>query len=122
MEINNQPPSPAAESGQPSSLAPQPAVPQVPIDNTSKDSNKAIFMFIIGLVVIVLVIGGGYFFLSSQQTTPKVQTSDQPPVTPPGSPAPAAQQNLESEVDSINVDAGGADGDFSQVDQDIQQL
>lgn len=95
----------------------QPMAPQVQMpDAPSSSSNKVILWFVIGLVIIVLAVGGTYFFLSRQQTAPT-----QAPTTQ-ASPSPAAQENLESDLNNINVDAAGAASDFTAVDQDLQQL
>lgn len=92
--------------------------PQIQMPSTSSNSsNKVILWFVIGLVVIVLVVGGVYFFLSRKQTAAPTKA----PITQI-TPSPAAQQNLESDLDSINVDAAGTTGDFTAIDQDLQQL
>ena len=99
------------------SPVPQPAAPQIQMPATpSNSSNKVILWFVVGLVIIVLVVGGFYFFLSRQQAT---QT--QAPITQV-SPSPSTQQNLESDLNNINIDASGAASDFTAVDQDLQQL
>lgn len=120
MENNNQPQTPMTEGGQQAATVPQPAVPQVPIADTPKESSKIILWFVAGLIIIALIVGGGYFYLSRQQITP-VQTQNQTPVTV-NSPSPSTQQSLEGDLNNINVDTSGADSDFVGVDQDLQQL
>lgn len=115
MDSNN----PAQAPGIPNVSPPatQPAVSKVQMpDIPSSSSNKVILWFIVGLVVIVLTVGGIYFFLNRQQAAPT-----QAPTTQ-ASPSPAAQQNLESDLNNINVDIAGATSDFTAVDRDLQSL
>lgn len=104
--------------------APQPIEPQIPGPNIpitgiseQKSSSKVIRFFIIGIVIVAVLVGGIYLFLSSQQKKSPENPSPviQSPTTPP-------QESLESDLNNINVDAGGEDSDFTAVDQDLQQL
>lgn len=100
------------------------SMPQIPASQAqmpgpnapANDSKKVILWFVIGLVIIFLVVGTIYFFLSKQQPT-----NTQAPTTQ-ASPFPVAQQDLSSELNSINVDPSGVNNDFAAVDQDLQQL
>lgn len=93
-----------------------PVMPQVPISNPSS-SNKIVLWFVGGLVLVVLIVGGIYLFLSRQQAV--VPTKTQQPITQ--APTPTPQENLEGDLNSVNLDTG-TPGDFTSVDQDIQQL
>ncbi len=95
---------------------PEPATPQVSIQNPDKGSNKVILWFVLGLIIIVLLVGGIYFFLSKQQPIGTGQ-----PATIQA-PSPSPQANLDSDLNSINVDAATASADFTSVDQDLKQL
>ncbi len=98
-----------------SSMPTQPATPQVPIAGTPpEESNKLIIWLIIGLVVVIILVGGVYLFLSRQQAASQVQTTVQ-------APTPTPAENLEGDLNSIDVDSD-ATSDFTQVDQDLQQL
>ena len=112
MENNN----PAQAPMTPNVPPPMPDAPASSSNEQSSSSNKIILWFVVGLVIIVLVVGGIYFFLSRQQVAPT-----QAPITQV-SPSPAAQENLESDLNNINVDVAGATSDFTAVDQDLQQL
>lgn len=105
---------PATENAAPAAV-PNPEVMQPApggIEQSTKSSeNKMMLWLIGGLVVIILVVGGIYFYLSSQQKAP----------TPP-TPAPAAkvQENLEQELNGVDV--GDIEGEFTQVDKDLESL
>lgn len=96
-----------------------PPAPQIPVPDApaTGSNNKVILWFVIGLVIIVLVVGGIYLFLSRQQAVvPQTKIT-----TTQASPSPAAQ-NLESDLNSINVNPAGTNSDFAAVDQDLKQL
>lgn len=77
-----------------------------------EDGNKMVLWLILGLVVIALVVGGVYIYFSRQQPAETVGTQQ--------SPAPAAEENLENDLNAIDV--GNIDQDFSAIDQDLQNL
>lgn len=76
------------------------------------DNNKMVVWLIVGLVVVILVVGAVYWYLSSQQTVSK-------PAEQAGA-KPAAREDLDKELNSINVET--LDSDFSLVDQDLKNL
>ena len=102
----------------PLNTPPQPVqqpVPQPTFSNPTNESNRMVLWLVIGLVIIIVVIGGIYIFLSKQQTAaPKEQT-----IT---SQTPAPQENLESDLNSIDVGNATDESDLAPIDQDIQQL
>lgn len=79
-------------------------------------SKKMILWLILGLAVIVLAVGGIYLYLSRQQAANSLQTNATQ------TPAPAAQENLENDLNSINIDTTTTSSDFNTVDQDLNQL
>ena len=86
---------------------PAPTVMQAPPQPTTPGKGKT--MWLIGLlVVIILFIGATYFYQSSQQK-----------VTQP-TPEASTEVSLESELNSISVE--DIEGEFSAVDQDLQNL
>lgn len=91
------------------------SVPQPPIipNAPAEESNKLIIWLVIGLVVIMAVVGGMYLVLNRQQTTSK-------PTAVSKTIAPAAEENLESDLNAIDVSSG--ENDFTSVDQDLKQL
>lgn len=113
VDNNNPNPQPAPNMA----VDPQ-AKPQVAMDpNMSTKSGgsekKMALWLIIGLVVIILAVGGIYFYLSSQQKNVESNLHVQPPKS-------ANAQELESDLDSVNVE--DVDKSFSGVDQDLQNL
>ena len=110
MEMNNptfQPQIPNMPASQP-----QTPIPQV--------QPKKIPWVAIGLLVIILLIGGGYLLFSKQIPTNKA--TKLPPLTvSTQAPAPVAEENLENDLNSIDVEAG-ASSDFDAIDQDLKQL
>lgn len=92
------------------SSQPQTPIPQVPF--------KKIPWVAIGLLVAILIIGGAYLLFSKQITT--TRTPKLPPLTV-ASPTPAAQEDLENELNNIDVEAG-ATSEFDAIDQDLKQL
>lgn len=113
MDNNNPQQAPMPNTPPVNSVIPQTPIPSAPAEN----SNKLILWLIIGLVVVAALVGGIYLFLSNQQAAPK-------PLTSSPAPARSAQENLENGLDSIDVDsaASSIESDFTQLDQDIQQL
>lgn len=95
--------------------APNPQVMQPApggIEQSSKSSESKMMMWLVGgLVVIILVVGGIYFYLGSQQ---KAQTKP--------TPAPAAKvpENLENDLNEVDI--GDIEGEFTQVDKDLESL
>lgn len=92
-----------ASGGQPPTNIVQPA--------SEGNNNKMILWLVGGLAVIILVFGGIYFYLNSQK---------KPQPTPAPTSTPKAQENLESELNSVEVD--NLDAEFTSVDQDLQNL
>lgn len=95
---------------------PAPATPPVgqPVSGgqpASGNNNKMILWLVGGLAVIILVFGLIYFYLSSQK---------KPQIKPTPTPSPQAQENLESELNSVDVN--NLDTEFTTVDQDLENL
>ena len=88
--------------------APSPSVMQVQSPPPAAPGKGKTWWLIGLLVVIILLIGATYFYQSSQQ---KVQPKASPTTT---------EVSLESELNSINVE--DIEGEFSAVDQDLQNL
>lgn len=96
-----------ANGGQPATNIVQPAATQP----ASGNNNKMILWLVGGLAVVILVFGGIYFYLNSQK---------KPQIKPTPTPSPQVQENLESELNSVEVD--NLDAEFSTVDQDLENL
>lgn len=111
--INPQPVG-AVQSAQPPAYQPQPPISQ---PTSGGESNKMVLMLVIGLVVIALLAGGVYFFFGKQSQTS--QPAQQAPVT---SNTPLPEENLESNLESIDVETASDAGEFNAVDTDIEQL
>lgn len=113
MEMNN-----------PTVQPPAPSIPQTPLQAPILQipPNKKVPWIAIGLLVVILVIGGGYLLFGKQILNNN--TSKLPPLTiNTQAPVPAsapAEENLENDLNSIDVEAGASD--FNTVDQDLQQL
>lgn len=112
METNNpvstQPNQPAqsAQSTQPSANIVQQSA-------SGGGSNKMMLWLIVALVVIILAVGGIYFYFSKNQTAT--------PITVVPTAAPQAQENLENDLKTVNVDEN-VDTEFSSIDQAISSL
>lgn len=78
----------------------------------SEGSNKMVLWLILGLVAIVLIVGGVYIYFSNQQAIETKVTQQ--------TPAPAAQENLENDLNTIDVT--NIDQDFSAIDADLGSL
>lgn len=102
------PPTPATNIVQPASTQRgEPAATQP----ASGNNNKMILWLVGGLAVIILVFGLIYFYLNSQK---------KPQIKPTPTPSPQVQENLESELNSVEVN--NLDTEFSTVDQDLENL
>lgn len=66
-----------------------------------------------GVVILVLILTGVYFYLSQTAKT-------QPTPTPQPVSEQKQQEDLESELNSLDVESEG--NDFAEVDKDIQGL
>lgn len=97
---------PTASNLQTSQPPPQPKAP---------GSSKLILWLVIGLILIVLLAGGVYLYMVRQQTN----SVDQNPV-PVTTPVPTPQENLEDSLNSIDIATDS--GDFTSIDQDLNQL
>ena len=102
------------------STATQPTMPQAPtaVNPNESGSKKMIIMLIVGVVVIILLVFGIYWFLSKQQS-PKPSQTEQ--ITVPKAPVISSIKDaLDEDLNSINVQA--SEGDFKDVDSDLQTL
>ena len=84
---------------------------QNPVEIPPAKSGNGI-IWIIVVIVVVILTGAGLYLYSNQKNsaTPVTTTNLQP----------AQQENLETEVNSIDVK--GVDTDFDAVDKDLQNL
>lgn len=101
------PPGGQPAGGQPAANIVQPAATQP----ASGNNNKMILWLVGGLAVVILVFGGIYFYLNSQK---------KPQIKPTPTPTPKVQENLESELNSVEVN--NLDTEFTTVDQDLENL
>ncbi|MBI2338464.1 hypothetical protein HYU95_04760 [Candidatus Daviesbacteria bacterium] len=98
----------------PNTTIPNPVPPQA--GGGTKESNKLIIWFVLGLVVIAVLVGGIYMFLSTQQAAiPK------PQAIVSQTPTPVVQEDLEGNLDGIDV-GDEIESDISALDRDLQQL
>lgn len=96
--------------------SPQPVTtpPPPPVQPVEEGSKKMTVWLIGGVVLILLIVGGIYLYMSRQQaSTPQAPTQPQATAAP--------QDNLESDLDSVNVESS-VDSEFTSVDQDLQNL
>ena len=105
MDNNNQPIQPTA----------QPTLATVQAGQ-EKESSKMVLWFIGGIVLIMLAVGGIYWFLSKQQINQQVS---QVPVRP--AEAQVTTETLSQNLNAVDVEYSDS-SDFSQVDQDLQDL
>lgn len=128
MDNNNQPAQqlvqqPAPQPAQPAQNVAQAQGSSTQLPNLSSNNSNKLFIFVgIGLVLLALIAGGVYFFLfggfgGQQAATPTPTTA--PQVLKPTS--PPAQDNLETDLNSINVDSN-TDNDFASIDKELQSL
>jgi hypothetical protein len=101
---------------------PSPAQPTNANPDQSASSNKPILVFVIlTILVVVLAVGGYYYYFNSKKSeepAPSPQNTTQAPIATP-TPPPTLNQ-MEQEVNSMNIE--DTDGEFTQVDQDLQNL
>lgn len=110
-------PIPPQPMGMPAASNPQTPqqTSQPPPQPKAPGSSKLILWLVIGLILIVLLAGGAYLYMVRQQTNSVVQNPV--PVT---TPVPTPQENLENSLNGIDIATDS--GDFTSIDQDLNQL
>ena len=82
-----------------------------PVELPPTKSGNGIIWVIVAIVVVILVATGLYLYSNQKNSATPVTTTNL---------QPAQQENLETEVNSIDVK--GVDTDFDAVDKDLQNL
>lgn len=81
-----------------------------------EDSPNMVMWLVGGVILIIFVVGGIYFYLSKQQTAqPTFKQNAQATLKPEDT-----VDALDKDLSSVNI--SNLDSDFSQVDQDLQNL